>query len=364
MLLIACANVANLLLARGAERQREMAVRLAIGASRMRVVRELLLESGMLALAAVPAALAVAWVSLKLIQGYMPAKIARFVAGWQQMDVDLRLVGFTAGARPRSGARVRTGAGDPGVAAAHVRGPQGRRARDNGRRRRLRLRRGLVVGEMALALPLLVASALSVLTVHQFLNGPQGFNPDGLLTMRLQLPDARYPTPESQSTFAGDVVERLRALPASRAPRRSTSCPLRITIRGARSKSTASRTRIPPIRPGVDYRVATPDLFAALQTPILSGRGFTDADREGTQPVAIVTQSLASRYWPGEDPIGKRLRIRTDPWLTVVGVSGDHIHGWFNRRNYPTLYRPFRQAPTQTMALAVRTSRDPGRSLR
>ena len=360
VLLIACANVASLLLARGAERQREMAIRLAIGASRMRVAREILLESGILALASVPAGLAVAWVSLKLIQGYMPAKIARFVAGWQQMDVDLRLVGFTA-ALALAAALVFGLV--PAIQASRSRmfealkdGARG----TTGGASRLRLRRGLVVGEMALALPLLVASALSVLTVHQFLNGPQGFNPDGLLTMRLQLPDARYSTPESQSTFAGDVVERLRALPAVESAAAINVMPASDNNWGRSIEIDGKPNPDPANPPGVDYRVATPDLFAALQTPILSGRGFTDADREGTQPVAIVTQSLASRYWPGENPIGKRLRIRTDPWMTVVGVSGDHIHGWFNRRNYPTLYRPFRQAPTQTMALAVRTSRDPG----
>ncbi len=215
MLLIACANVANLLLARGAERQREMAVRLAIGASRARVVRELLIESGLLALAAVPAALAVAWLGLKLIVAFMPAKIARFVAGWYQMDVDLRLIAFTAGlalatalifglmpaiqaSRPRLSETLKEGGRSSTTGVA-----------------RLRLRRGLVVAEMGLALPLLVAAALSVLTVHRFLNGPQGFNPNGLLTMRLELPDARYPTDDARARFAADVVDRLRETPGA-----------------------------------------------------------------------------------------------------------------------------------------------------
>ena len=358
VLLIACANVASLLLARGAERHREMAIRLAIGASRMRVARELLLESGILALAAVPAGLAVAWVSLKLVAGYMPAKIARFVAGWQQMDVDLRLVAFTAvlalataivfglvpaiqASRSRMAETLKDGARGATAGAS-----------------RLRLRRGLVVGEMALALPLLVASALSVLTVHRFLNGPQGFNPDGLLTMRLQLPDARYSTPDSQSRFASDVVERLRAVPGVETAAAINVMPASDNNWGRSIEIDGKPNPDPNNPPGVDYRVATPDLFATLQTPIVSGRGFTEADREDTAAVAIVTRSLARKYWPNEDPVGKRIRIG-DTWMTVVGICGDHIHGWFERRNYPTLYRPFRQAPAQTMALAIRTSRDP-----
>ena len=358
VLLIACANVANLLLARGAERQREMAVRLAIGASRGRIVRELLLESGMLALVAVPGALAVAWLSLKLMVGYMPAKIARFVAGWYEMDVDLRLVAFTAGLAIVTalvfGLMPAIQASRPGLVDALRDGGRGATAG----RGRLRLRRGLVVGEIALALPLLVAAALSVLSVHRFLNGPQGFNPDGLLTMQLILPDARYTSPDARWQFAASVVDRLRALPGAASAAAINVMPASANNWSRSIEIDGTPNPDPANPPSVDYRAVTPAAHETLAIPIRSGRAFNDGDRQDTQQVAIVSASLARKYWPNADPIGKRLKLGTDPWVTVVGVCGDVIHDWFGRRNYPTVYRPFRQAPTSGMALIVRTTRD------
>jgi len=359
VLLIACANVASLLLARGAERQREMAVRVAMGASRLRVVRELLIESGLLALAAIPGALLVAFIGLKLVVGYMPAKIARFVVGWHQMDVDLRLVLFTAGlamltalafglipalqaSRPRLTESLKDGGRGATVGAS-----------------RQRLRRGLVVAEIALALPLLVAAGLSVLTVHRFLYGPQGFEPDRVLTMQVVLPDVKYPAEGERRRFAETAVAQLRQTPGVEvaaavnvAPAAGNNWTRGIEIDGKPNPD-------PNDPPSVDFRAATPDIFAALGIPILSGRAFTEADREDSQRVAIVSASLARRYWPDEDPIGRRIRFGTEEWMTVVGISGDVIHDWFMRRNYPTLYRPFKQSPTSEMALAVRTSADP-----
>ena len=358
VLLIACANVANLLLARGAERQREMAVRLAIGASRGRIVRELLLESGMLALVAVPGALAVAWLSLKLMVGYMPAKIARFVAGWYEMDVDLRLVAFTAGLAVVTalvfGLMPAIQASRPGLVDALRDGGRGATA-GHGRQR---LRRGLVVGEIALALPLLVAAALSVLSVHRFLNGPQGFNPDGLLTMQLILPDARYASPDARWQFAASVVDRLRALPGAASAAAMNVMPASANNWSRSIEIDGTPNPDPANPPSVDYRAVTPAAHETLAIPILSGRAFNDGDRQDTQQVAIVSASLARKYWPNADPIGKRLKLGTDPWVTVVGVCGDVIHDWFGRRNYPTVYRPFRQAPTSGMALIVRTTQD------
>jgi putative ABC transport system permease protein len=359
VLLIACANVASLLLARGAERQREMAVRLAIGASRARVVRELLIESAILALAAVPGALAVAWLGLKLIVGYMPAKIARFVNGWHNMDLDLRLVVFTCAlavvtalvfglipaiqaTRPRLAETLKEG---------------GRSATAGGAR--LRLRRGLVIVEIALALPLLVAATLSVLTVDRFLNGPQGFNPDGLLTMRLLLPEARYPDADARSRFAHDAAARLRTIPGVETAAAINILPASNNNAGRSIEIEGVPNADPSNPPRADYRTATPELFSTLQMPIRAGRGFSDADRADTQPVVIVNEALARRHWPNADPIGKRMRTGTDAWMTVVGVCGDHIHNWFVGRHSPTLYRPFRQAPAGQMGLLLRTSRDP-----
>jgi putative ABC transport system permease protein len=359
VLLIACANVASLLLARGAERQREMAVRLAIGASRARIVREMMLESVLLGLAAVPAALVVAWASLKLLVSFMPAKIARFVAGWYQIDVDGRLAVFTLILAVAAG-----------IVFGLVPALQASRAslaaslKDGGRSStvgsgRLRLRRTLVVGEIALSLPLLVASALSVITVQRFLNGPQGYQPNGVLTMQVVLSPGRYLDGDSHRRFATEAVDRLRVLPGVESAAAINIMPAFGGNSGRAIEIDGRPNPDPANPPRVDYRVSTPDVFDVLQLPILQGRGFTQADREDTQPVAIVSQSLAERYWPGVDPLGKRIKIADGPWLTVVGISGDVIHDWFARRNYPTLYRPFQQAPTGSMALLLRASRDP-----
>ena len=359
VLLIACANVASLLLARGAERRREMAVRLAIGASRARVVRELLMESTLLAMVAVPGALAVAWLALKLMVGYMPAKIANYVAGWYQMGVDLRLISFTV-------ALALLAALIFGIIPAFQasRPPLTETLKEGGRTStaggaRLRLRRGLVMAQMALALPLLVAAALAIVTVQRFVSGPQGFNPDGVLTMRLELPDARYPTADTRRRFADDALAHLRAIAGVESAAAANVTPAADNNWGRSIEIEGTPNTDPANPPSVDYRAATPDMFSTLQIPIRSGRGITDADRESTQPVVVVSESLARKYWPDQDPIGKRLRFGNDPWMTVVGVCGDVIHNWFGRRNYPTLYRPFRQAPTTTMALIVRTSREP-----
>ena len=144
-----------------------------------------------------------------------------------------------------------------------------------------------------------------------------------------------------------------------------------ITTKGdARTKATALRAAIengtyqkpvadPSKLPLADYRAVTTDLFAALRIPLHQGRGFSSVDREGSLPVAVVSRSLANRYWPNADPIGRRIRLANGPWLTVVGVCGDVIQDWFLDRNRAAVYVPYPQAPTGTLVFMLRTSRDP-----
>jgi putative ABC transport system permease protein len=359
VLLIACANIANLLLARGAERQREIAVRLAIGASRPRIVRQLLIENILLGLAAVPGAMLAAYVGLRVLVAYMPARIARFVAGWHGIDVDGRLLLVT-------GALAMITAVVFGLLPAlHTSRPRlAESLKDGGRSMshggRNHVRRVLVVAEMALALPLLVASGLSAIGVNRFLNGPQGYDPDNLLAMQAELPDGKYPKAPDWLRFTNATVDRLAALPGVTAAAAFNVIPAATNNSGRGIEIEGKPPQDPDNLPTVDYRVVTPRAFDVLPLPITQGRGFSDADREGSQLVAIVSESLARRYWPGEDPIGRRLRIARGDWLTVVGVSGDHTHDWFNRRNYPTLYRPYAQAPTSYLAFLIRTAGEPG----
>jgi len=358
VLLIACANIANLLLARGAERAREMAVRLALGSSRGRIIRESMLESLLLAMAAVPLALAAAWTFLAVIRSFMPARIIRFVAGWNEMAVDGRMTAVTLAL---------------GVVAALVfgalpalqmsRGQVADALKSDGRAGsgpgRQRLRRALVVAEIALAMPLLVSALLSVRSVSRYLADWQGYDPNGVLMFKLALPEARYADTESRQQFAAASIDALNAVPGVAGAALANVLP-------ASDSNTSHRVEIAgqpipegTLAPAVDYRTVTAGYFDVMRTPLLLGRDFTAADRPDTAPVVVVSQSMAHKYWPGGNAIGSQLRIGREPWATVVGICGDVIHDWFDRRNAPTLYRPVTQAIGDRLMYAVRTTAAP-----
>jgi putative ABC transport system permease protein len=356
VLLIACANIANLLLARAAERRRETAVRLALGASRGRIVRELLTESVLLALIAVPPALAFAEICLRMMRSTMPARIIRFVPGFESLGLDMRLLGFTVALALLTACIFGV---LPALQAA--RSPVSEALKEGGRSAtgRQLLRRVIVVAEMAIALPLLVAAGLGVLGTYRFLNGPQGYDPDGVLTMKLVLPDRTYPDDAARRRFVERAMDALASMPGIAAASSINNPPASGSSSSRSIEIDGHPTVDPRNPPAVDNRVATPDYFHVMRIPVRRGRGFTSADREGSAPVAIVSESMASKYWPGEEALGRRLRIRDGAWITVVGVCGDIIQDWFASRNIPTMYRPLAQAPSDYFGILVRTTGDP-----
>jgi putative ABC transport system permease protein len=216
----------------------------------------------------------------------------------------------------------------------------------------------LVVGQVAAALALLVVAGDAVRGARALLDGPQGYEPRGVLAFDVTLSDARYSDPQEQRAYVRDVLARLAELPGVDSVAATNTIPGRggYSTRPVAIEGQPLAEGVEP--PRVEARVATPGLFAALRLPLLRGRGLEDADTEEGREVAVVSRAFAERFWPGQDPIGKRFRVVSGdadtPWLAVVGVSGDVIHQWVMRRNEPTFYRPFVQAPGQRLGFVLR----------
>jgi putative ABC transport system permease protein len=358
VLLIAGANIANLLLARAAEREREIAIRLALGSSRGRVIRESLVESAILVALSIVPALAVASGSLRVMHALMPARIVRFIAGWDRLGISgttmMGTLVCAAVAAAVFGVVPALQLARGGVSDALK--SDGRSGAAPGRQR---VRRALVVAEIALALPLLVAAMLSMSTVTRFLTSWQGYDPNNVLTMRAILPEFRYPAADSRARFARVALEGLAAMPGVRdvavgniLPAIDSNWSRAIEVDG---QPVADRSKAPR----VDYRTVSPTYFAVLRMPLLAGRAFTPADQTTSEPVAIVSESMARKFWPTATPIGQRIRVLDGAWLRIVGVCGDVVHDWFDSRNVPTLYRPLEQAPSDALVFAIRTVGDP-----
>ncbi len=361
VLLIGWVNLTNLVLARGAERQHELALLDALGAGRLRLARLQITEGALVALAAALVSLPAAWLALRLIRDGMPVRERTYVEGWDHLGLEPRLFAFTFAlallsvlaisawpALRNTGRRLASALREGGRSGAMGgRGPRGRAL--------------LVVGEVAAALVLVIMAAVSVRGATKMIDGPQGFDRHGLLTMKVALAESRYPDPASRRVFVRDALARLAVLPGvSRAavsnvlPSAGENASRTIAIEGQPEPDRANS-------PMADSRTVSPGYFATLGLPIVEGRAFTSADDENALPVAIVSRALAERYWPGIDPIGRRFRAgdADSPWLTVVGIAGDHIHDWFARRDYPTYFQPYAQQSRLFVSFAVRTAGEP-----
>jgi predicted permease len=368
VLLIACANVANLFLVRAAGRRREIAVRLAVGAGRRRLVRQLLTESVVLSALGGAASLAVAWWGVKLLAALDPSTTLRV----QQLGgigaVSFGLIRLDPAAFAFAAAlTIVTGLVFGVVPALQATRPSltGDLKADGGRTRvgavrGLTSRNVLAVVEIALAVVLLAGSGLMIRSLGKLLGVRPGFDAERVLTMRFNVNDVGR---DSLPAFYDQLLERLAAIPGATNVALADCPPLNGGCNGTILIHRDRPTPPPGTEPNVGVHWVTPDWFAAMRVPLVRGRVFTRADRIGAQKVVLVSETAARRYWPGQDPIGRPVSVAQGGFhkdtAYVVGVVGDVRYGTLDSLPVPDVYLSYYQSPRERMMMFVRTAGDP-----
>jgi predicted permease len=365
VLLIACANVANLMLARAAARQREMAIRSALGAGRGRILRQLLTESVLLSGLGGLAGLLLAAVGTSTLAEVLPRSV-RLVPfrPVERIDVDATVLGFTLAVSVLAGLLFGLA---PALGASRGDLNQALKESTRGSTQggRGRLRSALVASEVALTLVVLAGAGLMIATVARLLGVDPGLDPRNVLTLEISLPQENlYYGPPAHAGFCRDLATHVGSLPGVV----SASSVAHLPLSGgwaARGFVIEGRPKPEPENmPGAGYSVACPDYLRTMGIPLLTGREFTQADRVGTPQVILVNASMARRYWPGQDPLGRRIKLglhgdEEAPWLTVVGVFGDVRHYGLDASPEPNFLRPYAQAAWPYMHIVVRTAAAP-----
>jgi putative ABC transport system permease protein len=357
VLLIACANVANLMLARAIARQRELSLRSALGAGRGRIARQLFTESVLIAAFGGVLGVVIAYWSMDLCLSTIPIEFPY----WMRFGIDGHALAFTAAIAVGSGlvfglAPVLHIARVPIYETLKEAGAQMSSGRGHHR-----MRNALVIAEIALSLVLLAGAGLMIRSFLSMQNQSAGIETDHVLTGRVTLPVAVYADDASKRVFFQEMLPRIAALPGVTAASATANIPL--------GNNSWSRTVILPEKeqasslewPVVLYAPVVPGYFETMGIPLLAGRDFTSADAESARFVAIVNRSAARQLWPGKDPLGQRLRYESDTlrWRTVVGVVGDVRQAASDRDRVAQIYLPHAQEPVQTLSLVIRTRGNP-----
>jgi putative ABC transport system permease protein len=355
VVLIACANVANLLLVRASVREKEIAIRTALGAGRKRLVLQMLAESLVLGVAGGALGLLLAYLAIPAIQTLSAGGIPRV----DDVSIDARVLGFAALLSIATGIAF-------GLAPAWQasRSSVGAVLKEGGRSSASSsgrwLRNGLMVVEVALSIVLLVGAALLLRSFSRLTSVDPGFNADRVLSFLVALPRTTYPEDHHRAAFFDQMIRKLQAMPQVRAVGLVQSLP----IRGDYVLSFSIQGRSPE-RPGeepsANYRSASPKYFQAMGIPVLRGRSFSERDNDTAPKVAVVDQAFVDRHFPDEDPIGKGIDIGngTDGFYEIVGVVGDVRHAGLDSDPTPTMYVPFRQDMFGGMWVVASTDGDP-----
>lgn len=362
VLLVVCANVANLQFARGIARRPEIALRSALGASRTRVIQQLLTENVVLGLAGAAAGLAFAGLYLHMLMITMPPQVARYMPGWSNTRLNGRAMAFSLLLAVGTG--VVSGFA-PALEALRVKlvdqlrsGSRG----TTGSRRAHWLRNIFAVAQIALAVSLVIGAALMAKGMNALLHVADAYNPSHVLTFRVQLPDKRYNTPQKMAAWYADSLARLRALPGVSHAEVVGALPYS-DYGWVQNTAIENRPVVPGTFQSAIRETVSDGYFSAFHIAILEGRGLNAGDQVGTQPVAVVSRRYAERYFPNQNPIGQHIRMGTagntlTPWLTIVGVADEVNYNLWDENTQPAVYVSAAQLPTDQESYAVMTAGD------
>ena len=360
VLMIACSNVANLLLARASVRHREISLRAALGAGRMRIVRQLLTEAMIIGMLSAPLGVVLAWGGLKLLDLGIPPDSIPYFIHWA---LDARSLVYTIAISLATGIVFGL---VPAVQATRSNLvdslKEGARGSTGGRR--AWLRNGLVVTQIAMSLVLLVGASLFVRSFLNLQNANVGFDTAPLMTMRFYLPGAVYEPADAKTRRVEDIVRRVEALPGVQSVFASNFIPLG-SGGGGGNVIIEGKTVPKGEEPSISLVGATPRLRQTLNVSLVAGRDLTATEETTRSPMALVNQAMAKQLWPGQDPLGRRFRMTGDSqeWFTIVGVIADfrHAQGVSNRPVFPAAYVPYGFQPTLNTGVTIRASGDPAR---
>jgi len=363
VLLLACVNVANLQLARVSSRQKEMAVRIGLGASRWQLVRQLLVESTLLALAGAAGGVLLANWGMGLLRRGLPPFIVAHVPGLKHLEVDSHVLWFTLAVAVVTGILA-------GLAPAlrFSRSELSDALKENTRSASAstgagRLRTLLVVSEIALALVLLVGAGLMVKGFRNLITIEMGFDRTHVLTFHVALPEEKYQTKAQVRNYYDRVVRELQSLPGVNSVACVTSLPAGWTWNWTEYSAEGQPPASPGEMPTTISQVVTPDFFATLHVPLIKGRMISAQDGPDAPPVAVISENMARDLWPGHDPIGKHLKLGprggSEPERQIVGVVGQIVSTPFDSTPDPATYVPFAQSPQASSAFVIRTTADP-----